>query len=366
MSDAIAAAQETLERVYRAALDQGRPPELGDLEPWCETILERQQTSRGVLAVLTTLLVKKACAPDQDVRLHQSGMLGGFSGRGLDERVVTPFLRRENFPYMKGGSGWLTRSFEQPHPYTLEYPGKISPAPVKEAFLGLIDAVERNAIEPERVLLRVFSGLIKHRDKVASLRLARPVNLTVDQIVRCVSAHYQQGSQGASKLPVISVHALMALVIPQMARYRGCQLAPLESHTAADARSGNVGDVSIVRDDGRIFEAFEIKLGQQISESIVRTAFAKFNTESIRRYYVLTTQDDPVGPGVSDVITEIRNSHGCQVIVNGVAPTIRYYLRLVSEPGRFVDQYVGEVESDPELSYAVKIAWNEVVERGRE
>ena len=68
--------------------------------------------NKAVLAVVITLLLKKILFPGQDIRFHQKSMRQGFSGRGFDERVVTPFLRDNKFPYMQGGSGWLTRSLE--------------------------------------------------------------------------------------------------------------------------------------------------------------------------------------------------------------------------------------------------------------
>jgi len=71
--------------------------------------------NKAVLAVIVTLLLKKMLSSEQDIRLHQKNMDNGFSGRGLDQRIVTPFLRDNKFPYMQSGSGWLTRSLEQNH-----------------------------------------------------------------------------------------------------------------------------------------------------------------------------------------------------------------------------------------------------------
>ena len=107
--------QDRLEGLYGLAMElyqnDDQPPEL--VEPYhghCGVIVENQETSRGVLAVLITLLLKKFHCAEQDIRLHQTKMEGGFSGRGLDRRVVTPFMRHQKFPYMKSGSGWLTSS----------------------------------------------------------------------------------------------------------------------------------------------------------------------------------------------------------------------------------------------------------------
>lgn len=53
---------------------------------------------------------------------------------------------------MKGGSGWLTRSLEQVHPYTLEYPGKILDRAVKEAFLQILHDIQENRADPKKYL----------------------------------------------------------------------------------------------------------------------------------------------------------------------------------------------------------------------
>jgi len=50
---------------------------------------------------------------------------------------ITPTLKELGLPSM-AESGWLTRSLEQPYPYTLGYKGKISGKGIKEAFLNLL------------------------------------------------------------------------------------------------------------------------------------------------------------------------------------------------------------------------------------
>ena len=49
------------------------------------------------------------------------------------------------------------------------------------------------------------------------------------------------------------------------------------------------------------------------------------------------------------------------MIVNGVAPTLQYYLRLIGSTREFVDAYVTNLETDPSVTYQIKQAWNEIV-----
>ena len=57
-------------------------------------------------------------------------------------------------------SGWLTRSLEQPYPYTLDYNGHINDRNVKEAFLNIIDFVQNNHSEAINILRILFSTYI--------------------------------------------------------------------------------------------------------------------------------------------------------------------------------------------------------------
>ncbi len=110
-----------------------------------------------------------------------------------------------------------------------------------------------------------------------------------------------------------------------------------------------------------VFEAVEIKHGQVITVSMIRNAYEKFRSQQIDRYYMLTTVE---GESVEQITTEvirIKREHGCQVIVNGVLDTLKYYLRLVRTPAIFVANYVTLVEKDPTIRYEHKIAWDDIV-----
>lgn len=60
-------------------------------------------------------------------------------------------------------------------------------------------------------------------------------------------------------------------------------------------------------------------------------------------------------------IRQVAQEHGCQLIVNGVAPTLQYYLRLIGSTREFVNAYVTNLETDPSVTYQIKQAWNEIV-----
>ena len=324
-------------------------------------IVTHQEQNRAVLAALTTLLVKKLHTPDQDIRQHQVQLEGGFSGRGLDSRIVTPFLREQRFPFMQSGSGWLTRSLEQSRPYDLNYPGNITPAAVKQAFLTLIDGVQNQGLSAESVLIEILAGLIQFRDRNTNLILSRPVNLSVAQVVDKIRQHLGLQTTGTARLPVLAVHAILTILTREIGRYAGCVVLPLEHHNTADARIDLIGDVHIVDANNTLFEGYEVKHNIPISSGLIQTSFEKLRTTPVQRFYILTTYHHDTYAEFETDIRQVAQEHGCQLIVNGVAPTLQYYLRLIGSTREFVNAYVTNLETDPSVTYRIKQAWNEIV-----
>lgn len=93
---------ELLENVYNNALNASdKYIKIGpSVKADVETIVAKAENNRGIVAVLTTLLVYKIACPTQDIRYHQSQLEGGFSGRTIDEKHITPFLKKVEFPSM--------------------------------------------------------------------------------------------------------------------------------------------------------------------------------------------------------------------------------------------------------------------------
>lgn len=322
-------------------------------------IVANSEKCRGVLTVLVTLLTYKALHPGQDIRYHQSNLPGGFSGRGFDTRFITPFMKENRFPCMSE-TGWLSRSLEQPYPYTLDYRGKIQT--VKSEFLRIVDHVQcRNGAAAECLSL-LFSLLLKQRES-EDIRLAHPHHLSIAQIIGYLEAHFSLPCRGSARLPVLAVYSAYECMMREVGRYAQCRLLPLESHTSADTRSGRAGDIDVVKEPGGVFEAVEVKHQIGITVPLIQTAYEKFKSSPIDRYYLLTTAR-PVAAGRREIDAElarIARGHGCQVIVNGVYSTLSYYLRLLKDTDAFISRYIGNMASDPVIKYDHKAAWNRIV-----
>ena len=319
--------------------------------------------NKAVLAVTCTLLYKKIQSPSQDIRCHRKDMTLGFSGRGLDTRVVTPFLAKEGFPHMASGSGWLTRSLEQPAPYDMNYPGKIKPVELGQAFLWTADDIETEA-DPVSCLLYILRKLVDWRSWNANLELAKPVNRSISDVVSLVEEHWNSGMSGVAKLPALAIHSAYACLLPELARYKECSLMPMLSHTSADAKTGRVADIEIRSANDAPYEAAEIKYQVPITYDLVQEQSQKIISFGVGTFYILSTNDKIPSEDLNKMtnyLLDFKHKYGCQIIPNGVAATLKYYLRLMRDRDRFVREYVEKVSEDNEIPFELKRKWNEVV-----
>ncbi len=362
---------EVLDNAYNRALEATAANDLTTTLPEAikeqvELLVSRSETNKGMIAVLTTLLVHKQVEPQQDIRYHQAQLQNGFAGRGIDQNHITPFMKRVSFPAM-AESGWLTRSLEQAHPYDLNYPGKIKPDIVKTAFLNIIDQVQVHGLNADDVLLYFFKLLVKQRDDL-NIELAKPHSLSISKIIKLLEKHftYRYSCHGTSRLPTLAIYAAYQCMMGQVARFNDKQLCPLESHNSADTQSGRIGDIDVNNENDTAFEGVEIKHEIQITPQLVRDAYEKFKIYNTDRYYLLTTanMDSADWDGIETEIQRIAQIHGCQVIVNGVYTTLKYYLRLVTDPAEFIDRYVELLKVDDTIKFQHKVAWNELISNG--
>ena len=119
---------------------------------------------KAVKTVSITLLTKKIISPSQDVRQHRDDLQNGFSGRTLDTKIITPFmLKKFGKHFAMAESGWLTRSFEQPYSFTLDYKGPIDKA-VKKPFLEMLDDIEKGADSKKYLTALLAKLILKKKD----------------------------------------------------------------------------------------------------------------------------------------------------------------------------------------------------------
>ncbi len=314
---------------------------------WLNVIIEQRESLRAVLTVLVTSLTKKIEDPNQDVRLHKEEFPGGYSGRTYDTKYVTPFIKSRFRRLAMKESGWLTRSIEQPHPFYRDFPGKIKNEQVKTAFLSILEDIEEHNGSPEQYLVSLFILLINcTTDTNHLLQETDPFReVTVSHIMLGLEQHFYSNYDvaGASRLPVLAIYSIYQCLVQENARYKDKQLAPLRGHTTSDLCSKGIGDIEVIDTNGNFFEAVEIKHLIPITAQLVEDAFEKFRDKPVKRYYLLTTAEPCVSTAeqakVKNVIQRIELTHGCEVIVNGIMPSLRYYLRLLNDPALFLKRY---------------------------
>lgn len=360
-------AQQTLEQIInnsKSITDIKNIPT--NIRGYLSTIGQYCEKQKGVYTVLTTLLYYKYLHPQQDVRRHQAQIPNGFSGRSFDTANVTPILKKMGLPAM-AESGWLTRSLEQPYPYDDKYNGKI-PETVKLPFLRSLNYVENNpkkALNMLRILLNMVIQ-VAAKQKVVIVPLKHPETLSIEKIMGALEEHFlfHYGTHNGAKLPVLAFYAIYTSLIQEMKRYEGCSLAPLSSLTACDRTNKASGDIEIYKDSA-LFEAVEIKLDKKIDSQIVRIVEDKIYHWNPQRYYILSVlgikEEDAIE--INEIVHTISRTHGCQVIINGLLPTIKYYLRLITDLTCFVSTYSKIVEQDTELQVVHKERWNELIQK---
>lgn len=337
---------------------------------WVESIVEKEENLKGVYSVLVASLTYKSLHPQQDVRYHKVELKNGYSGRSFDTKYVTPFLKSKKFFGAMKESGWLTRSLEQAHPFTLDFPGKINNKAVKKAFLQILNDVEENGVDAERYLTNIFRLSIIEKAK-KTVTLVNPIksesSLNIEQIMEYLKKHfyYNYSSRGASILPVVAFYSVYECLINEIGRYKNKRLDKLGSHTSCDRSSKATGDI-VIRDitTNELYEVIEIKFDITPNVIMIKDAYEKFKGEPIQRYYVLSTAhaDNEEELKINEEIIKIREEHGCQVIVNGIFPSLKYYLRLLENTDEFMNRYVENLQENPELNFEHKIAWNRVLE----
>ncbi len=319
-------------------------------------LFSRRHNGRGVALTLT---VYKLVKPSQDIRAHKSEHSGGFNARSIDTDVVVPFLRSHSLSNASA-THWLTQVFSGA-PYTKDQILKTQPKSAGEIVPRLVSAV--NELKPDLVrlaLCMMFVALINERN-IGVVELTKPKSLTIDKTIKLIMSHFNGNfSVGGPRLPQIAIYAVYQCLVGESKRYEGCHLLPLERLKAANRKSGSVGDIDVLNGK-RAFEAVEIKYKMPIDSRHVSDAIEKIKSADVKRYYLLST-DGMLEADNQAILESVKNfyrTNGCEIIVNGIYETLKYYLRMINDIDVFIANYVELINSDRDVAYEHRIAWNE-------
>jgi len=354
--------QTKAESIPPFAMNNLRPEFIEALElmaKYCE------KASGGYSNLITSLSIKAALGDSVDIRYHQvqiqkmTDRPAGFNFRGVSESVIYEWMTAHEFSCAK--SGWQTRTFERPKPYMLDYDENIGT--IKTPFLVCYDQIETYNQSALFSLAFLIWRRLQLRE-ASRIVLAVPKISDVIQITHLFETHFfykYKDSKGASRLPVLALFAIYTELISELSRYNSKILKPLESHSAADTQTGAIGDIEVINSDATVFEAVEVKHGLPITKAMVETAKQKIRGSQVDRYYILTTHNShEPGADVQEEVEAVKRLLGCQLIVNGVIPTIKYYLRLLSNPGSILPVYAKVLTDDEAVGFEHRDVWNKI------
>lgn len=319
-----------------------------------------RHAARGVAL---TLCAYKSVVPSQGIRYHKADHEGGFAGRSVDAGATVPFLMKHGLTY-NVETHWLSQTFSFAGPYLR---GTVLKTQPKAAGPLLVDIVNRVEESPEphvfavSVVRLLLCCLIEERNQ-GQIDLEKPKDLTIDQVISLLTAHFDMHyEKNAPRLPQLALYAIYGCIVVSMERYHGLVLAPLERMKAANRKSGSVGDVDVLKLDQPV-ESVEVKFGKPVSVIDVNEAIQKIKSKTVERYLILSTAGIEAAE-VSEIehrLKEFKRTNGCEIIVNGVLESIKYYLRLIRSSTDFILKYTTLVEKDADLGYEHRVAWNKI------
>jgi DNA (cytosine-5)-methyltransferase 1 len=330
-----------------------------------EIIINNLKSNKYLFSILLTCLIEKLVHPDQDIRYAKAELNKGYSNRTTDESYVTPFLKEHCLTSCAASGTESGRNFERPYPYTLDYVGNPRGAGNKEAFLGIIHAIQVEKVDPFPIIVLLMALDLRGKKKVV-FDYPEPKGLTIQNIFDAVDKHYREAQgNGRARLPVMAIQAIYLSIIPQMSRYKDMRVRnPANRHTGND-KEGWIGDVQVDRADGTPFEAVEVKAGRQITSDMVSALLNKFRGQAVDRYYILSTNEEYIAPNERDrvysIVDQLRQETGCQVIVNGLKRSLWYYLRLIEDANIFVADYTEQLKNDLDVKDEHRQLWFQIL-----
>ncbi|MCA1626466.1 MAG: restriction endonuclease, SacI family [Acidobacteria bacterium] len=375
----MSAPNNVLERIYQRAQQDLQNEQIrfpAEIENNVAVLIAHLQKNKSVVAALVTSLLKKILNPEQDVRLHRTDFDGGYSARGLDTNVTTPFFKRHFPTYANKESSFLTLATRERIKWTKSDGEnlKIRNSAFRTAFLDALDDVETGRQQPEEYLRCLFQRLLhlsadalKIFEQTASAT-ATGHALNINLILTMLRDHF--AGRHSSRLPVVAIYTIYQLLTQSLNRYQDKILQPLKVHTSSDRKG--YGDIEIFDAEGQPFEIVEVKHNIALDRYLIFDVARKAQRTRIKRYYILTTFERNFAnaeeeQAVNELILRIKRGTGLEIIPNGITQTLKYYLRFVEDYEGFLQGYAQNLIAEAQISTEVTTAhlekWNEIVKR---
>lgn len=358
---------EILEENYQTAIqivEEQRLDTIPDeIKASVEPLINKIESDKSLIQVVITSLLKKKISPQQDIRLHMSKFENGYSARGLDTNITTPFFKKYFPKYANKETAFLTKATRSEIIWNSKE-GKKLPLRSKDLidpFLNLIGKIQKETIDLDLCMVYIFASmyvLSKNSqmifDKVAEASSFYDV-ININTIIEMLEEHFE--SRLSSRLPVIAIYSIYQQLFKTSKRYEGKVLRPLNVHTSSDKHG--YGDIEIWNTDGTPFEMVEIKHNIPIDRGLIFDVTKKSESTTIKRYYILTTYENSFENAdeekyINHLILKIKKENGLEIIANGIIHSLKYYLRFVEDYHEFLTTYTDELIVDAKNSTEVK------------
>jgi DNA (cytosine-5)-methyltransferase 1 len=344
-----------------------------------DILIEAIDKNKSLISALATSLLKKVCEPKQDIRLHRTDFIGGYSARILDTNITTPFFKKYFPKYANKESGFLSMATRVQIPWTKKDGGKIKTRASKgfmNSFLEIFDAVETNKINPKDTLIYLFEKLhnISLQQKMIfdeTIETSDFIDIiNINSILQMLEKHFSM--RLSSRLPVIAIYSVYQQLFKQVKRYNLKILRRLNVHTSADKHG--YGDVEIWNNDNTPFEMIEIKHNISINRNLIFDIIKKSENTGIKRYYVLTTaKENFISKSeeeyINKLILKIKKEADLEIIANGIFTSLKYYLRFIDDYKEFIQAYTYNLIEDSKKSTEIKEfhikEWKKIMEERR-
>lgn len=368
--------KKVLEKCYSEAIKKQEKIFPNIIKKNVDVLINNIDKNKSLLSALVTSLTKKVVNPKQDVRLHRTDFKDGYSARTLDTNVTTPFFKNCFPKYANKESSFLTLATRERIKWTKKdgYQIKVRNKVVKNSYLELFDAVEKNIIKPKECLIYIFSKLYKlskqHKqifdETIEKSDYTDIIN--IHMVVKMLEQHFD--TKLSSRLPVIAIYSIYQELFKVIKRYDGKVLRDLNVHTSSDKHG--YGDVEIWNIDNTPYEMVEIKHNISIDRNLIFDIVKKSENTTIERYYILTTcKDNFISEDeeeyINKFILKIKKDKNIEIIVNGIIYTLKYYLRFITDYKHFIHVYTTNLIIDAKNSTEIQdfhiIKWKEILEK---
>jgi DNA (cytosine-5)-methyltransferase 1 len=169
----------------------------------------------------------------------------------------------------------------------------------------------------------------------------------IDQITRLVGEHFTSDSEGVSLLPALVTYSIYQCLIEESIRFKNKQVSL--RYTANRSRQDSIEDLVTIENNGKPFEVIVVRNRRSITAQVIKSNFSRFENTEIRHFYFLTTAKPYVRPNervkIQDLVHRLETERNCEICIDGVLPTIKYYLRVLRDPTFFWQRYLDNQKS---------------------